>query len=236
MVGMASGLGLSVCGWALQHGAKQLVITSRKPSIHPQWLAHARRLGAEIHLRSVDAADRASLEFTISVIRETLPPLGGICNAAMVLSNKLFVDLDVDSVNDTFKPKVNVSKDLNDILADSPLDFFIMFSSVLSIIGGQGSANYHAANPYMAALAAQRRQSGRPASVIHIGYVIDVGYFTRVDKSSREYIEKMQIVPLSETDVHHAFAEAILAGNPNSERSCEVGLGIAPLDEPFIEG
>jgi hypothetical protein len=77
---------------------------------------------------------------------------------------------------------------------------------------------------------------GRPASVIHIGYVIDVGYFTRVDKSSREYIEKMQIVPLSETDVHHAFAEAILAGNPNSERSCEVGLGIAPLDEPFIEG
>src|SRR3981081_2416437 len=104
MVGMASGLGLSVCGWALQHGAKQLVITSRKPSIHPQWLAHARRLGAEIHLRSVDAADRASLEFTISVIRETLPPLGGICNAAMVLSNKLFVDLDVDSVNDTFKP------------------------------------------------------------------------------------------------------------------------------------
>ncbi|QGA17184.1 hypothetical protein EYB26_004854 [Talaromyces marneffei] len=235
MVGMSGGLGLSVCGWALQHGAKHMVITSRRPNIHPQWLAQARKLGAEIHVRSVDAADRVSLESTISSIRETLPPIGGVCNAAMVLSDKLFVDMDVASINDTFKPKVEVSKHLNEIFADTPLDFFIMFSSSLSIIGGQGSGNYHAANLFMAAMAAQRRQSGLPASVIHIGYVTDVGYFMRVDKSSREYIGRMQIVPLSETDVHHAFAEAILAGKPSSDRSCEVGLGIEPLDAPLIE-
>ncbi|KAJ5809264.1 polyketide synthase [Penicillium pulvis] len=231
MIGMAGGLGLSVCGWALQHGAKRLVITSRKPNMDPQWLADARKLGAEIQVRSVDAADRASLESTISAIRETLPPLGGVCNAAMVLSDKLFVDMDVDAVVDTFRPKVNVSKYLNEILADTPLDFFIMFSSALSITGGQGSANYHAANLFMTALAAQRRQSGRPASVMHIGYVTDVGYFTRVDKSSREYIGRMHFAPLSETDIHHAFAEAVLAGKPNSERSCEVGVGVEPLEE-----
>lgn len=231
MIGMAGGLGLSVCGWALQHGAKRLYITSRKPQIDPQWLADARKLGAEIYVQSVDAADRGSLESTISVIRKTLPPLGGVCNAAMVLSDKLFVDMDVDAVVDTFRPKVDVSKYLDEILADTPLDFFIMFSSALSITGGQGSANYHAANLFMAALAAQRRQSGRPASVMHIGYVTDVGYFTRVDKSSREYIGRMHFAPLSETDIHHAFAEAILAGRPNSERSCEVGVGVEPLEE-----
>lgn len=229
MIGMAGGLGLSVCAWALQHGVKQMVITSRKPTIHPQWLANARKQEAKIHVRSMDAADRASLESTISVVRETLPPLGGVCNAAMVLSDKLFVDMDVENVVNTFKPKVDVSKYLNEILADTPLDFFIMFSSALSITGGQGSGNYHAANLFMAALAAQRRQSGRPASVIHIGYVTDVGYFTRVDKSSREFIGRMHFAPLSETDVHHAFAEAVLAGKPNSERSCEVGVGIEPL-------
>jgi aspyridone synthetase (hybrid polyketide synthase/nonribosomal peptide synthetase) len=236
MIGMAGGLGLSVCEWALQHGAKQLVITSRKPSIHPQWLAHARKQGAKVRVQSMDAADRASLESTISVIRETLPPLGGVCNAAMVLSDKLFVDMDVDALINTFKPKVDVSKHLNDILADTPLDFFIMFSSCLAITGGQGQANYHAANLYMTALAAQRRQCGRPASVIHIGNVIDVGYYTRADKSSKEYLQRMHFTPLSETDIHHAFAEAIMAGNPSSERSCEVGVGLEPLGAPLIEG
>ncbi|KAJ4286521.1 hypothetical protein N0V90_013221 [Kalmusia sp. IMI 367209] len=221
MVGMAGGLGLSVCGWALRQGAKHLVITSRKPNIHPQWLAEAEKLGAKIYVRSVDAADRASLESTITDIRKTLPPLGGVCNAAMVLSDRLFVDMDVEDVTNTFRPKVDVSKHLNDILADVPLDFFVMFSSGLSITGGQGSGNYHAANLYMTALAAQRRQSGRPASVMHIGYVSDVGYFTRVDQSSREYIGRMHFPALSETDIHHAFAEAVLAGRPDSKRSCE---------------
>jgi amino acid adenylation domain-containing protein len=230
MIGMAGGLGLSVCGWALQHGIKEMVITSRMPNINAEWLLQARNQGARVHVRSLDASDRPSLDSLISNIRETLPPLGGVCNAAMVLSDKLFVDLDVDAITETFKPKVNVSRYLNEILADVPLDYFVMFSSALSQIGGQGSSNYHAANLYMAGLAAQRRQNGRPGSVIHIGYVTDVGYFMRVDQSSRDYIGRMQIVPLSETDVHHAFAEALRAGRPGSERSCEVGLGIEPLD------
>jgi amino acid adenylation domain-containing protein len=235
MIGMASGLGLSICEWALQHGAKQLVITSRKPSIHPQWLEYARNQGAEIHVRPMDATDRASLESTISVIRETLTPIGGVCNAAMVLSDKLFVDMDADSLSETLKPKVDISRHLDDILADTPLDFFIMLSSALSITGSHGQANYHAANMFMTALASQRRQSGRAASVIHIGYVADVGYFTRADSRSREYVTRMHFGPISETDVHHAFTEAILAGKPNSERSCEVGVGIEPLDTPMIE-
>lgn len=235
MIGMAGGLGLSICEWSLRHGAKQLVITGRKPSIYPQWLTDARNMGADIHVRSMDASDRASLESTISVIQETLPPIGGVCNAAMVLSDKLFVDMDVNAINEALKPKVDVSKHLNDILADTPLDFFIMLSSALSITGSHGQANYHAANMFMTGLAAQRRQNGRVASVIHIGYVADVGYFTRADNSSTEYVSRMHFGPISETDVHHAFAEAILTGKPDSRRSCEIGVGIEPLDTPLTD-
>ncbi|KAK8102502.1 hypothetical protein PG984_015648 [Apiospora sp. TS-2023a] len=142
--------------------------------------------------------------------------------------------MDVASVTDTFKPKVDVSKHLHELLADTPLDFFVMFSSALSITGGQGSGNYHAANLFMAALAAQRRRKGLAASVIHIGYVTDVGYFMRKDQSSRDFIGRMGFAPLSETDIHHAFAEAVLAGKPgnkNDNRSCEVGVGMEPLEE-----
>ena len=236
MIGMAGGLGLSVCAWAVQHGAKQLVITSRKPHIHPEWLAQARKQGAQVHVRPMDASDRASLASLVSDVRAALPPLGGVCNAAMVLTDKLFVDLDAASVAATFRPKVAVSQHLHELLADAPLDFFVMFSSALSITGGQGSGNYHAANLFMAALAAQRRRRGLAASVIHIGYVTDVGYFMRKDQGSRDFIGRMGFAPLSETDIHHAFAEAVLAGKPGNNnttdsRSCEVGVGMEPLEE-----
>ncbi|EXU95756.1 hybrid polyketide synthase-nonribosomal peptide synthetase-like protein [Metarhizium robertsii] len=169
-------------------------------------------------------------ELTISLIRQKMPRLGGVANAAMILSDKLFIDMDVDSMNATIKPKVDASKHLDSILADYPLDFFIMFSSALSVTGGHGQANYHAANMYMAALAANRKHKGRTASVMHIGHVCDVGYFICADMTSKDYVSRRHMGPISEVHVHHAFAEAIIAGKPNSGRSCEVGFGIEPLD------
>ncbi|QLI72968.1 Highly reducing polyketide synthase ACTTS3 [Metarhizium brunneum] len=169
-------------------------------------------------------------ELTISLIRQKIPRLGGVANAAMILSDKLFIDMDVDSMNATIKPKVDASKHLDSILADYPLDFFIMFSSALSVTGGHGQANYHAANMYMAALTANRKHKGRTASVMHIGHVCDVGYFICADMISKDYVSRRHMGPISEVHVHHAFAEAIIAGKPNSGQSCEVGYGIEPLD------
>ncbi|KAF5860978.1 hypothetical protein ETB97_000888, partial [Aspergillus alliaceus] len=233
MIGMASGLGLSICEWAVRHGMKQIVITSRNPTIHPRWLAEARRQGANVCVQSMDVADNTSVEGVVQLIRDSLPPIGGVCNAAMVLSDKLFVDMDAEAMAKVLKPKVDGSKHLDHIFSDTSLDFFIMLSSALSITGSHGQTNYHAANMFMTGLAAERRRRGLAASVIHIGYVCDVGYFTRADKSIREYVSRMHFKPISEMDVHHAFAEAILSGRPNSQHSCEIGVGIEPLEEPL---
>ncbi|KAE8393394.1 putative polyketide synthase [Aspergillus alliaceus] len=210
MIGMASGLGLSI------------FITSRNPTIHPRWLAEARRQGANVCVQSMDVADNASVEGVVQLIRDSLPPIGG-----------LFVDMDAEAMAKVLKPKVDGSKHLDHIFSDTSLDFFIMLSSALSITGSHGQTNYHAANMFMTGLAAERRRRGLAASVIHIGYVCDVGYFTRADKNIREYVSRMHFKPISEMDVHHAFAEAILSGRPNSQHSCEIGVGIEPLEEPL---
>lgn len=229
MIGMAQGLGLSICEWAIQQGARHLLIASRNPELHPEWMTWAHNMGAKIHVKALDAADRSALESCIVFIQGNLPPLGGVCNAAMVLSDRLFVDMDEKCLNAALKPKVDVARHLDDILGDTPLDFFILLSSALSITGSHGQANYHAANMFMTALAANRRDKGRAGSVIHIGYVCDVGYFTRAERSSKEYVSRMHFGPISCADVHHAFAEAILASSPDSERGWEVGIGLEPL-------
>lgn len=235
MVGMSGGLGLSICEWAVDHGARNLVITSRNPSIDGQWLASAQRKGARIHVCPMDVTNRDSIMSTVEKIRQELPPVGGVCNAAMVLSDRMFVDMDPESFNAAMGPKVDGSRYLDEIFAYTQLDFFILLSSLAAVVGTEGQTNYHAANMFMAGLAAQRRQRGLTGSVVFVGVVGDVGYLKTRGSSAKEFMARQRLPLISEVDVHHAMAEAIFAGKPGNSHSCEIGLGIDPFDKSSLD-
>ena len=70
-------------------------------------------------------------------------------------------------------PKVTGARLLNERLSDpaNPLDFFVMFSSIVLAVGNPGQAAYSAANAYLHALAQHRRARGMNASTIDLGAV-----------------------------------------------------------------
>lgn len=248
MVGCAGGLGLSICWWMMRNGAKHIVITSRNPQIDASLLEEARRLhGASLRVTviAMDVTNKDSVQHVVAQLAQdaNTPPVAGICNAAMVLADKLFVDMDVDQLNSTLAPKVSGTSHLDATFADTPLDFFVVLSSTAAVIGNVGQANYHVANLFMAGLVAARRARGRAGSVVHVGHVADVGYVMRQDRGRglEQHFRDIRLMPLSETEVHHAFAEAVRGGRPGGGGgggggSHDIIMGLDPPTEPPAPG
>jgi hypothetical protein len=118
-------------------------------------------------------------------------------------------------------PKVEGSVHLNDLFQENTLDFFVFFSSIVSVIGRPGQSNYSAANAFMTSLAEQRRRRGLAASIIHIGPIYGIGYAAQLEKPiySRAAFRSTAMIPTCERDFYQLFAEAVIAGRPGSSWS-----------------
>lgn len=100
-----------------------------------------------------------------------------------------------------------------------------------------GQANYAAANCCMKALINQRRSHGLAASSVDVSRVVGVGYVDRQLKVEGRLTKEQKdrlvtgsmSLPMSESDLHQAFTEAIVAGRPGSHMNPEIITGIAPI-------
>ena len=73
-------------------------------------------------------------------------------------------------------PKMMGAWNLHKLTTDAPLDFFVLFSSFVSVVGNPGQANYAAGNAFLDALAHYRRIRGLPALSVNWGALQDVGH------------------------------------------------------------
>ncbi|CAG7561044.1 unnamed protein product [Fusarium equiseti] len=232
MVGLVSDFGRSICRWMVENGAKYIVLTSRKAQVDAQWLREMENLGAVVNVYPMDVSKRESVQTVCDTVKRDLPPIGGVCNGALVLKDQLFIKMEADALNDVFAPKVDGTIHLDEIFSEPDLDFFILFSSMSSVVGNAGQANYNAASLFQATIAQKRRQRGLAASVISLGMVADVGYIAAKGPTLMERLKKAFYMPISESDAHQIFAEAVAASKPhgNGDETIEMVSGIQPFN------
>jgi acyl carrier protein len=108
-----------------------------------------------------------------------MPPIAGIIHAAMVLDDAMLANLSEERFHRVLAPKVAGAENLDHLVRGQELDYFVMFSSVTTVLGNPGQANYVAANAYMEGLARRRRQKGLAALAIGWGPISDVGVVAR---------------------------------------------------------
>lgn len=215
LAGLSGGLGLSLCEWMVHRGARYIVINSRRPNIPQSWLDSMTAVGAYVKVAACDMSQRSQLATLYDEIRLTMPAIAGVVQGAMVLRDEPVERMSLEDVMQVCGPKVQGSIHLNDLFQEDNLDFFIFLSSLISLVGNPGQANYAAANMFMASLAEQRRQRGLAASVVHIGSIFGIGVITKGGYSTPfrpSVLRQAGLMPLSERDFRHIFAEGVAAG------------------------
>ncbi|CAN8105228.1 unnamed protein product [Discula destructiva] len=61
LVGLTADVGMSICNWMIDHGARHLAVTSRNPQIHPSLVREFARKGANFRAFALDIADEDAL-------------------------------------------------------------------------------------------------------------------------------------------------------------------------------
>jgi acyl transferase domain-containing protein/acyl carrier protein len=114
-------------------------------------------------------ADIEKLEEVGQVLKELRDKYGrinGIIHAAGVTGNGFIENRDRREFDKVLLPKVYGTWVLNHLTLQDEPDFFVMFSSGVSMIGEPGLGDYTAANSYLDAFAAYRRLKGKHALAI----------------------------------------------------------------------
>ena len=103
----------------------------------------------------------------------------GVIHAAMVLDDAPLPEMTPERFERVMRPKVGGLLAIEKALPCSDLDFLVLYSSISSLIGNRGQANYVAANGILDAMAQTLRKKGVPAISINWGALAETGVIAR---------------------------------------------------------
>ncbi|HXD44446.1 MAG TPA: SDR family NAD(P)-dependent oxidoreductase [Pseudolabrys sp.] len=162
-------LGVSTARWLIGHGAKHIVLTGRNATSDrlDALFSPEERSAATLHVISADISRADEVRRLFDTIRAGLPPLKGVVHSAGVLDDGVLARQTWDRFAPLFAPRVTGSWLLHEQTKAMELDFFVLNSSLLSVLGSAGQANYTASAAFLDCLAAHRRAVGLPAVAVN---------------------------------------------------------------------
>ncbi|MCJ1389265.1 hypothetical protein MMC18_002121 [Xylographa bjoerkii] len=201
IAGGLGGLGRSIARWMVARKAKYLILLSRK-SVHSKvvmdFLKELQSKGVVVATPRCDVTDDAVLAETITECSKIMPSIKGCVQASLVLKDGLFEGMSLEDFQTATIAKVEGSWNLHAQL-NKGLDFFVLLSSTVGIVGGPGQSNYATGNTYQDALAHYRVANGEKAVAIDLGMVLGAGYVAEHD-NVREYLKSQGYAGIREAE------------------------------------
>jgi acyl transferase domain-containing protein/acyl carrier protein len=192
--GGLGGIGLLVARWMVENGARCLMLVGRSaPSEKASELIREMgALGAVIRTVSADVSQLEDVRRFLADFGGDFPVLRGIIHAAAVVDDQLIAKIDPAQLTKVMAPKAYGAWNLHCETADADLDFFVMFSSIASLLPQPGHGSYAAANGFLDALARYRQGAGKPGLAVNWGMWRDTGLAVAkgAATSGREYASR----------------------------------------------
>jgi acyl transferase domain-containing protein/surfactin synthase thioesterase subunit/acyl carrier protein len=189
ITGGMGALGIETARWLVsRRGAKQLVLASRRGLEDPNAgvvAAELSSLGAEVRIVGADITKEADVRRLLEVARSPRE-LKGIFHCAGLLDDGILIRMSWEKLWRVMAPKVIGGFLLSELSRDCKLECFVVFSSILSLTGSAGQANYSAANAFLDALVARRRAEGLPALALNFGPWAQSGLATESGEKGRQ--------------------------------------------------
>ena len=177
VTGGLGGIGCAVARWLAENGAGTIVLNGRRePGAEAvAVIRELRESGADIRVELADVTDAAAVDGMLARMEKAMPPLAGVIHSVGVLSDGAIGNQTWERFEQVLWPKVLGAWHLHRATIDRGLDMFILFSSIIGVVGNRGQANHAAANAFLDQLAAHRRSLGLPGQAIAWGAWSDIG-------------------------------------------------------------
>ncbi|MBO0880673.1 MAG: SDR family NAD(P)-dependent oxidoreductase, partial [Mycobacterium sp.] len=213
ITGGLGAIGLHTASYLAQLGAGEIVLTSRRtpdPDAEQVIADIAERYRCRIHTFPADVGDESQVMALLARIRAELAPLAGVAHFAGVLDDALLPQQSLERFRTTLAAKAFGACHLDRLTKGDNLDFFIVSSSVSSMLGSPGQANYATANALLDGLVAERKAQGLPATGVNYGPWANGGMAT--SRAARTNLAAQGLVPLEPTAALNALAEVVANG------------------------
>ena len=212
LVGGLGGLGRSLAGLLISHGAKNLAFFSRSGAVSsPQlnFLCSLKGQNINAQVYRCDISDEVQLAAAIKRCSEEMPPIRGVIQGAAVIRDAIFENMTYDDWVSATGPKIQGSWNLHSLLPQD-LDFFVFLSSSAGVIGARGQANYAAGNAFQDSLAHYRRGKGLKAVSLDLGPILGVGMVAE-DEATLDILRSSGFLGIREKDLHILVTVAMTA-------------------------
>jgi len=180
-------------------------------------------LGGDVVVATADVADEDGMRRVLAAAKDRFGGIHGVIHAAGLAGAgsmergaertasvlEPVEAIDVPGCQSQFRPKMRGLFVLERVLADEPVDFCLVVSSLSAVLGGLGYATYAAANCFMDAFV--RRHNQRPG-VRWLTANWDAWSFAAPDSSASSVLSQMTLTPEEGVDVFERVMRGIGLG------------------------
>lgn len=216
LVGGLTGLGWELLQVIAELGAGYIATLSRRPPNEEKQMEIKNiqnRFGCKIIPLQADITDLKHLRKALDDLQSQIgtAKVRGVFHGGGVVHDMLLSNMTPEDAERPLQPKVLGTWNLHVATKDMPLDFFVMHSSIVAILGNPGQCNYAAGNSFQDSFAHYRRSLGLCGQSINWS-TLSLGMATE-NKELEQNFRSQGFFYLSADDVRSCFIRAVMT-NP----------------------